>query len=1148
MTASSNPVGFGQALAYTVLVTNAGGSIATGLNISDTLNGVTGGQQAAPVLATSLGSCSFAVPQVSCSAASLNPGQVWTVTITGQVSAAASTTITNTATVTGSESLASLTASATTTTAVSPTVPPGFVQTQLAHGLAKPVVIAFAPNGDIYIGEQAGIILIYRNGAILPTPLLTLPNVYSQVECGLLGMAFDPNFAVNGYLYVSYTVSTMTAANTVQPFAQLSRFTVINSSINPATEKIYYRGNQLQNGHHPGNDLRVGPDGKLWWSVGDNDPSITNAQTLTNIYGKVLRFNLDGSIPADNPFRNVPNAIPAIYAYGLRNPFRMTFLANGKAMVEDTGSSFWEELDTVDPGSNYGWDFYEGSCGSCGYVNPVYAYGHLPVDSAGSAISAYTGSTFPLAYDNVVFFGDYNRRDIEAVTFDSSFRTEVSDSVFDSAAGTIADLVEGPDGDLYFVSVFEGTFTRISAVGPFPPVPSLSATPPAGLGPLTVQLSSGGSSDPYGLPLTDSWNFGDGSPVSTDANPTHTYVSNGTYTVTLTVSNGNQAAAASTQVVVGRQPPTASITTPGTYNAGDTVPFSGSASDPLDGVLPASAYSWKVDFFSNGVVQPSYVAEVAFPFFGPVTGITAGSFAIPTDPSQTPSSFYRITLSVTDSLGITTTVTKDLQPNLTSWSAGANPPGIGYVLDGAWLTGPTTRPAVVGVQRMVAAMPLAQLAGGNRYRFAGFADGNALNDPQVARTAPVSSTANYEEVSPTMPPGWTSADVGAPLTAGLADYAAASQTFYVDGSGSDVFGAKDQFHYVYQTLNGDGTIVARVRYQSNSSPWAKAGVMIKQSPTGGAASVDVLVTPDVSAATPNVNGVGCTANGCLSPLPPVTPAMGNGARMQYSGSHSVTPTSYPIGFSGPNKWLKLQRVGNTFTSSMSADGSHWVQIGIATVSMTGPVTIGLFDTSHNIGQYSTVAFDNVQVSGPPPPGSLPSPWLDTDVGSPAVIGSASYANGVFTVNGAGTDIYGTNDQFHYVYQSAGAGTIVARVTSQSNTSSNAKAGVIFKQSTAAGSSYVLITVAPGGIVKVQYNFNASIAVGTYTFPNVWMKLAWSAGTFTASLSGDGITWTQVLSKTLTITSPATVGLFECSHNATVLGTATFDNVSFTPGA
>jgi glucose/arabinose dehydrogenase/regulation of enolase protein 1 (concanavalin A-like superfamily) len=1027
-----------------------------------------------------------------------------------------------------------------------PDLLPGFAKKQLAGGLNHPVEFVFAPNGDIYIGEQAGTILIYRNGAVLSTPLGTISTDGSS-EKGLLGLALDPNYATNGYIYASYT--------TLDEHAQLSRFTVQNDTLNLASEVVYMKGNQLQNSHHSGNDLHVGPDGKLWWSVGDNVPSITNAQTLTNIYGKILRFNLDGSIPSDNPFLHVPGAVPAIYAYGLRNPWRFTFLPNGQAMTEDTGSSYWEELNTIQPGGNYGWDFNEGNCASCGYINPAYAYGHLPIDGAAAAIAAYSGPVFPKQYDNVVFFGDYNRQDIEAVTFDPTYHTEISDTVFDNAAGTICDLQEGPDGNLYFVSVFGNTFSEIYTTGPFPPVASVSSSPNAGLAPLTAQFSSAGSSDPYGLPLTYSWDFGDGSPVSTDANPSHLYTTNGTYTATLTVSNGTQTGTATTKVVVGNTPPTASITSPAvnaTYNGGDTISFSGTATDAQDGTLPASAYTWKADFYSNGVAQPFYSSEVPNPFFGPVTGVTSGTFQIPKDLSNTATTYYRITMTVVDSLGLQTVVTRDINPNQTSWAVNTNIPGAAYVVDGTWQTSPYSTQDGVGVQHVLTGVPL-QTIGGNRYRFNGWADGSALTDSFTNGAANGTYTANYDQVTSTVPSPWQSTDVGSPITAGTADYSASDQTFYIDGAGADINGTNDQFHYVYQTLNGDGTIVARVRYQTNSSAWTKAGVMIKQSTTAGSSYVNALVTPDVSSSTPNINCVGYTVNGCASPLPPITPAVGNGVRMQYNFTGSKTATNL-AGFSSPNKWLKLQRTGNTFTSWESTDGNTWTQIGSTSVTMNSNVTIGLFVTSHNIGQYSSVAFDNVQVTTqapPPPPGPLPTPWNDTDVGSPAISGSASYANGVFTVNGAGADIYGTNDQFNYVNQPVGGdgnGTLIARVTSQTNTSSNAKAGIMFKQSTTAGSPYILITVTPGtSSFKVQYNFNGSVGGGTYTFPNAWMKLTRVGNTFTAYVSADGVTWTQVVSKSVTMNTNATAGLFECSHNASALGTATFDNVSFTPG-
>ncbi|HVB94486.1 MAG TPA: PQQ-dependent sugar dehydrogenase, partial [Acidimicrobiales bacterium] len=1087
VTSSPASVATSQAVLFRVTVTNNGAAPATGVTLTNTMAGigVVGPYPVqlpnGPVTSSDLGNCTFASPAETCTAPALAAGQVWNVTITVGMTAAAGTPYSDVAKVSGTESAATATGTATVSAAAAPSLAPGFVQTKLVGGLSKPIVINFAPNGDMYIGEQGGTIVIDRKGAVLATPVIHL-NVFNVGETGLLGMALDPNFATNGYIYVSYTIP-ITSAGVVKPYAQLSRFTVVNGVASTASEKVFLRGNQAQNPDgtggnydHAGNDVKVGPDGKLWWSVGDNVPAISNAQALSNIYGKVLRFNLDGTVPVDNPFVDVAGAVPYIYAYGLRNPWRFTFLPNGKAMTEDTGSSYWEDMNTLQPGSNYGWPVKEGYCGSCGYLNPAYEYGHYPTDAAASAMAAYSGSAFPKAYGNVVFVGDYVRRDIEAVSFDPTYRTEKSDTIFSNTAGTVADLVEGPDGNLYFASIFEGTISEISAPGPFPPIAAAAATPSAGGSPLTVQFSSAASSDPYGHALTTSWNFGDGSPVSTAANPSHTYTVTGSYTATLTVSNGSHTGTTSTTVVVGPSPPTAAIAAPATYNAGQTVAFTGTATDHTDGVLPARDYTWQVDFISDGVVKPSYNVEIADPFYGPTTGSTGGSITIPTDPSQVPGSFYRITLAVTDSHGLRTTVTKDIHPNLTTWSAGANVPGTGYSVDGNWKTGPTTTQDVVGVVHVLSGLGSAQTVGGVRYRFAGWADGSALTDTVTAGTGSGTFTAQFDPVT-AVPSPWASSDIGAPITAGTADYSPTDHTFTLDGAGADVSATNDQFHYVYQTLNGDGTIVARVRYQTNSSSWAKAGVMIKQSATAGAPYVDALVTPDVSPKSPNINGVGCDANGCFSPLPPVTPAMGYGARMQYSGTKSATPSTYPAGFSDPNKWLKLQRSGSTFTSWLSADGVHWTQIGIATVAMSGPVTIGLFDTSRNIGQDSTAAFDNVQVTGaapPPPPGPLPSPWVDTDVGSPAIAGSAAYSGGVFTVNGAGADIYGTSDQFNYVNQPAvGSGTIVARVTSQTNTSSNAKAGVMFKQSTTAGSPYLLIADSPSGVVKVQYGFNSS---------------------------------------------------------------------------
>src|SRR5579884_2035196 len=136
--------------------------------------------------------------------------------------------------------------------------------------------------------------------------------------------------------------------------------------------------------------------------------------------------------------------------------------------------------------------------------------------------------------------------------------------------------------------------------------------------------------------------------------------------------------------------------------------------------------------------------------------------------------------------------------------------------------------------------------------------------------------------------------------------------------------------------------------------------MIRQSNAAGQPYVDALITPDISSTLPNINGVGCNANGCNAPLPPVTPPAGNGVRMEYTPHNDINPAPQ-AGLSEPNVWLKLQRSGNTFTSWWSSDGNSWTLIGTVGMSMSGPVSVGLFVTSHNIREYSSAAFDNVQL-------------------------------------------------------------------------------------------------------------------------------------------------------------------------------------------
>jgi hypothetical protein len=166
----------------------------------------------------------------------------------------------------------------------------------------------------------------------------------------------------------------------------------------------------------------------------------------------------------------------------------------------------------------------------------------------------------------------------------------------------------------------------------------------------------------------------------------------------------------------------------------------------VDGTLPATAYTWQADFYSNGVAQPFYSSEVPHPYFGPVTGVTSGTFQIPRDLSNSATTFYRITMTVVDSLGIQTVVTRDIHPNQTNWAVNTNIPGAAYVVDGTWQTGPYSTQDGVGVQHVLSGVPL-QTISGNRYRFSGWADGSALTDSFTNGAGSGTYTANYDQVT-----------------------------------------------------------------------------------------------------------------------------------------------------------------------------------------------------------------------------------------------------------------------------------------------------------------------------------------------------------------------------------------------------------------
>ena len=334
-----------------------------------------------------------------------------------------------------------------------------FTRSVLVSGLDQPTDFRFLPDGRILIAEKPGAIQVYNSstGQLQSQPLITL-SVDSYFARGLLGIEVDPNFMNNGYIYASY----ITADN----YEVLSRFTVTDPSaavltVDPKSEVVLLHGTQPAADDHLGGAVRFGSDGKLYWSVGNNDfyfvtpppqgftyPS-NNAQDLSNIYGKILRLNPDGTAPVDNPFVNTTGANPYIYAEGFRNPFRMTFTPDGHLLVGDVGEATWEEVDLITAGGNYGWPLVQGPCTGCSFVNPIYAYRHDNGPSSITAVFVYSGSTFGTSYQNKVFIADFNQQWIKELTCTSDYSSCGNPTMFDNQAGPTVALLQGPDGNIY---------------------------------------------------------------------------------------------------------------------------------------------------------------------------------------------------------------------------------------------------------------------------------------------------------------------------------------------------------------------------------------------------------------------------------------------------------------------------------------------------------------------------------------------------------------------------------------------------------------------------------------------------------------------------------------------------------------------------
>jgi len=289
--------------------------------------------------------------------------------------------------------------------------PNAYMWQLITSGLERPVDLQADGSGRLFIVEKAGRIRIIQNGQLLPVPFLDITDRVgsSSNEQGLLGLAFHPNYAQNGRFFVNYT---NTSGNTV-----IARFQVTSDpNIADPNSELKLLGVDQPFPNHNGGSLDFGPDGYLYAGLGDGglagDP-FGNAQKTNTLLGKILRLDIDSAeryaIPADNPFGN------EIWAYGLRNPWRISFdKLTGDLYIGDVGQGKWEEIDYLPAGSpggtNFGWDFREGKhdyegTAPAGLTEPVAEYSHQEGGCSITGGYVYRGS-MP-EWNGIYFYGDY---------------------------------------------------------------------------------------------------------------------------------------------------------------------------------------------------------------------------------------------------------------------------------------------------------------------------------------------------------------------------------------------------------------------------------------------------------------------------------------------------------------------------------------------------------------------------------------------------------------------------------------------------------------------------------------------------------------------------------------------------------------------
>lgn len=669
-------------------------------------------------------------------------------------------------------------------------VPAGFEDRSVTN-VSSPIAMDFTPDGRMLIATKPGVLRVYKDGSTGTTSALDISaRICSNSERGMLGVAVDPEFSVNHYVYLYYTHKVgATCDGPRDDVNRVSRFTMNGDTVVASSEKILINNMPSTNGNHNGGDIHFGKDGFLYASGGDggcdyatpaNCQNNNDSSRDTNILlGKILRVTRDGGIPATNPYQGTNSArcnvagrttagkfCQETYAQGLRNPFRMAFDpddANTSFRINDVGGGTWEEIDQGKAGADYGWNICEGlhdnlsrpgsqNCSAASLTPPIHEYNH------NTGCSSITGAAYvpdaapwPSAYGQDYLFGDFVCGKIFRLTPKAG--GGYSSTTFGSGlggGGPIA-MTFGPSatGEALYYATFAGggQIRKISYVqgNNAPNAVARLQGPNYGTAPFKADVSGSSSTDNDNDIDIYEWDFdysgGNFTVDATGVTASNTYdKSPNKKIIALRVTDKKGNADIDTlEIFPGNtEPPVPKIQSPvanSTFAVGQRITLRGTATDADDGTLPNSSMTWQVLRHHNGSHAHPYLSGTGSPT------LTAPP---PEDMSSTrpAGNYLEVRLTVSDSQGLKRTVVRNIYPRTVPVKFRSRPGGLKLMINGRTFRKSQTFTSWEGYL-LTARAPKKQRYDGKTWKFKRWSDGRSAT--HVIKTPPgyTSYTAKY---------------------------------------------------------------------------------------------------------------------------------------------------------------------------------------------------------------------------------------------------------------------------------------------------------------------------------------------------------------------------------------------------------------------